>query len=467
MTGKETSIIKRGKTLVAMTRTKISVFVILFFFSLLWGWPHGKEATAADSLAGTWKICQTDCTGTGKLYGDVLMRMDPASGKWKPIEIETTAVPPGTEIAKMSGLGNVFVILDNRTNWLKNCVCVARSLSEQLHTDGLLVIESSDKADLRMLIYDADGTKEAMCGNGIRCFVKHIHDLGICTKKEMDIETGAGIKHVVIVKDTDGPDGFQVRVDMGAPELRRSKIPMTGQDAPAVIDETLTVGGYPYKITAVNTGIPHTVVFTDRLPGARLKEIGPLIENHPLFPEKTNVEFVVPESRTHVNAQVWEVGVGETQACGTGACAMVVAGNLKGILDHEVTVTYPGGDLKITWEGKGYSVIMTGPAVEVFHGVAIEGRMGQKEEGELNLKVSGSRLTGTVSFGMERAAARVLSGAIEGTVSGASVEFRVNCRNGSSLIYKGTVSADGKGMGGSSRLANDAETPVKSWSAER
>jgi diaminopimelate epimerase len=288
----------------------------------------------------------------------------------KIVDIETSAVPPGTEIAKMDGLGNNFVILDNRAIWLKDYVGVTKSLCAQLHTDGLLVIESSDKADLRMLIYDADGTKEAMCGNGIRCFVKHVHDAGICTKKEMDIETGAGIKHTVIIKDEDEPNGFQVRVDMGEPELRRSKIPMTGPDTPTVIDETLIAGGYPYTFTAVNTGIPHTVVFTDRLPGVRLKEIGPLIENHPLFPEKTNVEFVVPESRTHVNAQVWEVGVGETQACGTGACAMVVAGNLKNILDHEATVTYPGGDLNIKWEGKGYSVIMTGPAEEVFHGVA-------------------------------------------------------------------------------------------------
>jgi diaminopimelate epimerase len=299
-------------------------------------------------------------------------------------DVETAAVPPGTEIAKMSGLGNDFVILDNRTNWLSDYVGVTKSLCAQLHTDGLLVVESSDKADLRMLIYDADGTKEAMCGNGIRCFVKHVHDKGLCTKSEMDIETGAGVKHAVIIKDTEGPNGFQVRVDMGIPELQRSKIPMLGPDTPQVVDEVINVGGYPYKFTAVNTGIPHTVVFTDKLPGAKLKDIAPLIENDPVFPEKTNVEFVTVDNRHHVNAQVWEVGVGETKACGTGACAMVVAGNLKDILDHEATVTYPGGDLNIKWEGIGHSVIMTGPAEELFHGVAKPLPKAQVKEGSLN-----------------------------------------------------------------------------------
>jgi diaminopimelate epimerase len=340
--------------------------------------PEGK-GEPADTFSNAGEICaefsSPACLIPGLLApGKEAMTSSPGQVS-KPeaeeiVDIETSVVPPGTEIAKMSGLGNDFVILDNRTNWLKDYVGVTTSLCAQLHTDGLLVIESSDKADLRMLIYDADGTKEAMCGNGVRCFVKHVYDKGIHTGKEMDIETGAGIKHTTIIKNTNEPDGFQVRVDMGPPELRRSKIPMTGPDTPTVIDEVLFAGGYPYKITAVNMGIPHTVVFTDKLPGEKLKEIGPLIENHPVFPEKTNVEFVTVESRSHVNAQVWEVGVGETQACGTGACAMVVAGNLKKILDKEATVTYPGGDLNIKWEGKGYSVIMTGPAEEVFHGVA-------------------------------------------------------------------------------------------------
>jgi diaminopimelate epimerase len=458
--------IEEGESM-ASTGKKRYGFLILFIYSLLLGCALRTEANAAGTVAGTWRICQTGCADTGKPYGDVLMRMDPESGAWKPTEIETSAVPSGTAIAKMSGLGNDFVILDNRTNWLKDYVYVARSLCTQLHADGLLVIESSQKANLRMLIYDADGTKEAMCGNGIRCFVKHVYDKGIHREKEMDIETGAGIKHTTIVNNADGPNGFQVRVDMGTPELRRSKIPMTGPDTPMVIDEVLTVGGYPYKITAVNTGIPHTVVFTDKLPGAKLKELGPLIENNPLFPEKTNVEFVTVESRSHVNAQVWEVGVGETRACGTGACAMVVAGNLKGILDKEATVTYPGGDLNIKWEGKGYSIIMTGPAVELFHGVAKNFAAGKKEEGEMNLQVSGSRLTGTVSLKGNPARDKPMSGKIDGTISGNKVEFRLSYQNGSSLIYKGTVSPDGKRLEGSSCLGNDAGTPVKTWYAER
>jgi diaminopimelate epimerase len=451
-----------------MARNSINRFqYLIFFFIFLLCSSGTRTVLAAPGLeSGSWKICQTGLPGNGKLNGDVLMKLDSESGRWQPAEIETSAVPPGIKIAKMSGLGNDFVILDNRTKWLKDYVCAARSLSAQMHTDGLLVIETSEKADLRMLIYDADGTWEAMCGNGIRCFVKHACDTGICTKKELDVETGAGIKHIVVVKNTDEPNGFQVRVDMGAPELRRSRIPMKGPDAPAVIDETLTVGGYPYKITTVNTGIPHTVVFTDKLPGTKLKEIAPLIENDPLFPEKTNVEFVTVENRHHVNAQVWEVGVGETMACGTGACAMVVAGNLKGILDKEVTVTYPGGDLNIKWEGKGHSVIMTGPAVELFHGVAVTGTLGQKEEGEMMLTLTGSKLTGRARIAAGPAGTKPADYIIDGNLSGTAVEFKLNGKDGSSFIYRGTVSCDGKGMGGTCSPGKSTGTAARTWNAE-
>jgi diaminopimelate epimerase len=273
---------------------------------------------------------------------------------------------------KMHGLGNDFIILDNRNNQLDEYSKLAKILCRRrfnIGADGILIVENSDKADLEMVIFNSDGSEAEMCGNGIRCFARYVYERNIINKTEMTIETKAGIMIPSIITDKENPQNLLIRVNMGKPELRRSRIPMTGEDTPTVIDEPITAMGEIFEFTGVSMGNPHVVTFIDELPGARLAEIGPIIEKNPIFPVKTNVEFVRVENPKHVTVQVWERGAGETLACGTGACATVVAGQLKKILERSVKVTLPGGDLFIEWDGYG-PVYMTGPAEEVFVGIS-------------------------------------------------------------------------------------------------
>jgi diaminopimelate epimerase len=274
------------------------------------------------------------------------------------------------KVTKMHGLGNDFIILDNREGQIDDYSKIAKILCRRrfhIGADGILIIENSDKADLKMVIFNSDGSEAEMCGNGIRCFARYVFERQIINKTEMTIETKAGIMAPSIIVDEQNHENLLIRVNMGKPELRRSRIPMTGTDSSMVIDEPVTAMGETFEFTAVSMGNPHVVTFIDELPGPRLAEIGPVIEKNSIFPVKTNVEFARVENPEHVIVQVWERGAGETLACGTGACATVVAGQLKKVLGKEVRVSLPGGDLFIEWDGQG-PVYMTGPAEEVFTG---------------------------------------------------------------------------------------------------
>lgn len=266
---------------------------------------------------------------------------------------------------KMQGLGNDFIVLDCRdgactvpeASWPSASIrlCDRRF---GIGADQVLLIENSSQADFRMRIYNADGSEVEMCGNGIRCFARYLWDRGISDRKVMAIETLAGIIRPEKAGDL-------VSVDMGEPVLDARKIPvdLDGQ----VKDYPLTVGGRTFEITCVSMGNPHAVIVIDDLERFEVPFYGPLIENHPLFPKRTNVEFIQRIDRQHVRMRVWERGAGETMACGTGACAAAVAAHLKGLADRKVSMLLLGGELIIDWKENG-RVFMTGPAVEVFEG---------------------------------------------------------------------------------------------------
>lgn len=262
---------------------------------------------------------------------------------------------------KMQALGNDFVVLDSRGAELKEPEALARRLCRRrfgIGADQMLVLAASRRADFRMLIYNADGGEVEMCGNGIRCLAKYIWDRGLSGKEVLDIETAAGIIRPAKAGD-------MVRVDMGTPVLEGRDIPVD-LDGP-VVDHPLAIEDKLFLINCVSMGNPHAVVFIDNLGGLPLSYYGPKIENHPLFPKRTNVEFVEVLGPAEIRMRVWERGAGETLACGTGASAAVVASALKGLTGRAVTVHLDGGNLMVEWAGDGH-VYMTGPAEEVFEG---------------------------------------------------------------------------------------------------
>lgn len=274
------------------------------------------------------------------------------------------------KFTKMHGLGNDFIIIDNRSGLNLDYPRLAKNLCRRrfsIGADGILVILNSEKADIRMRVFNSDGSEAEMCGNGIRCFARYIYEKKILSKKSISVETPAGIIKPQIVDNPEDPDDLLIRVDMGKPALRRNEIPMTGEDTPRVLDEKIEVNGDEFFISAVSMGNPHCIIFVDEITDHLIRHISPLIENHPVFPRKTNVEFARFIEPRHVKVRVWERGAGETLACGTGACAVVIAGIMKKMLDNKVKVSLPGGDLLIEWDKTG-NIYMTGPAVEVFSG---------------------------------------------------------------------------------------------------
>lgn len=278
----------------------------------------------------------------------------------------------------MHGLGNDFILID----------CINKSLSDSLFlsylakklcdrnfgigADGLILILPSSKADLRMRIFNYDGSEAQMCGNGIRCFAKYAYENKLVSKIKFTVETLAGIiTPELIFQDLKNKKVLRIKVNMGTPKLRRREIPMNGEDTPTVMDETLKINPeQTFKITCVSMGNPHCITFVNDVQSILVDEIGPKIENHPLFPEKTNVEFIHVLNRKEINFRVWERGVGETLACGTGACAALVASVLNKKTDREATIHLPGGDLNIQWDDDGH-VYMTGPSELVFRGEMI------------------------------------------------------------------------------------------------
>lgn len=271
---------------------------------------------------------------------------------------------------KMHGLGNDYVVVDGAAERLAESALgrVARVVTDRhfgVGGDGIIIVLPSNSADLRMRILNADGSEAEMCGNGIRCLAKYAYDRGMVRRTDIRVETLGGVKSLSL----DIADGKMraARVDMGPPVLERDKIPTTLLGNGFVASEPLAAGGRNFSVTCVSMGNPHCIIYVDDVDLYPVSQFGPLIERHEVFPQKTNVEFVEVIRPTELKMRVWERGVGETLACGTGACASLVAGVLNGKNERNATVHLPGGDLFIEWIEEG-SVFMTGPAEEVFTG---------------------------------------------------------------------------------------------------
>ncbi|MFQ5893074.1 MAG: diaminopimelate epimerase, partial [Nitrospinota bacterium] len=231
-------------------------------------------------------------------------------------------------------------------------------------SDGLILILPSKRADLRMRMFNADGSEAEMCGNGIRCLAKYAYERSLARKRRITVETKAGV--LTLANTVRGGTVRAVRVDMGRPRLERREVPMRGRSG-RVVEEPLSVDGVTYVVTALSMGNPHCVTFVERLDRFPVGEVGPKIERHRRFPQRTNAEFVEVRSRGEVAIRTWERGAGETLACGTGASAVCVAGVLTGRTERAITAHLLGGSLELEWADDDH-VYMTGPAEEVFTG---------------------------------------------------------------------------------------------------
>lgn len=269
----------------------------------------------------------------------------------------------------MHGLGNDYVYVNCFEEKIDNPQAVARFVSDRhfgIGSDGLIMINPSKTADFEMEMYNADGSRGEMCGNGIRCVAKYVYDYGLTDKTQISVETLGGIKYLDLTVE-DGKVSL-VKVDMGKPELEADLIPIISERE-QVIDEPIEVDGKEYHMTGVSMGNPHAVIYVDDVKGLDLEKIGPKFENHERFPKRINTEFVHCIDRQTVEMRVWERGSGETLACGTGACAVAVSSILNNLTDTQVTVKLLGGDLQIEWDREKDRVFMTGPATVVFDGV--------------------------------------------------------------------------------------------------
>lgn len=270
------------------------------------------------------------------------------------------------KFSKIHGLGNDYVLIDAIKEDLSGFKLgdLARKMSNRhfgIGSDGIILILPSGKADFKMRIFNSDGSEAEMCGNGIRGFAKYVYEHGLTKKKEMAIETLAGIMKPKIMNG-------MIMVDMGEPILEREKIPMIGPKGKAVNEDLKLKDGIVFKVTCVSMGNPHCVIFVDTFETIPVKKLGPEIEHHKAFPKETNVEFVEVINKKELAMQVWERGAAVTMACGTGASAAVVAAVLNGKTVRKVKVHLLGGDLDVEWNEKDNHVYMTGPAEEVFEG---------------------------------------------------------------------------------------------------
>ena len=271
---------------------------------------------------------------------------------------------------KMHGAGNDYLYVDGRVQE-RNWPALSAAMSDR-HTgvgsDGLIVLMPSDAAELRMAMFNADGSEGKMCGNGIRCLVAFAMDRGMVPKdrERVHVETLSGMRWVEPVWDN-GRFGAAV-VGMGEPILNAEDVPVVASGHETVLDYPLRVDGQDFRISCVSMGNPHAVAFLDRpVADVRLHEIGPVVENHPMFPEQVNFEIAQVVDDGRIEARVWERGSGLTMACGTGACAVAVVGRIQSRTGDRVAVALPGGDLTITWPGSG-EVVMEGPVATVFEG---------------------------------------------------------------------------------------------------
>ena len=272
------------------------------------------------------------------------------------------------KFTKMQGLGNDYVYVNCFKETIENPPEMAKKVSNRnfgIGSDGLIMINPSDVAEFEMEMYNADGSRSEMCGNGIRCVGKYVYDYGLTETVHISVETLAGIKYLDLTVE-DGKVKL-VKVDMGSPELVPENIPIVA-DGNRVIDEPINVNGTEYRMTGVSMGNPHAVVYVEDVKGLDIETIGPAFENHERFPNRVNTEFVKVLDRNTVEMRVWERGSGETMACGTGACAVAVACILNGFTEDKVTVKLLGGDLQIEWDKEADKIYMTGPAEVSFDG---------------------------------------------------------------------------------------------------
>lgn len=274
------------------------------------------------------------------------------------------------KFSKMHGISNDYVYVNGFTEKVENPERVSQMISDRhtgIGSDGLVLILPSEQADLRMRMFNADGSEGAMCGNATRCIGKYAYEHGLVKNKELTLETKSGIKYLSLTVE----DGkvVLVKVDMGKAILNPADIPVL-LEGEQIVSQPIVADGVEYRITCVSMGNPHAVIFVDEdVMNLDLNKIGPGLENHPLFPERINTEFVRVIDDHTLEMRVYERGSGETWACGTGACATVVAAVLNGHVkkDEDITVRLRGGDLMIRWAEDG-TVFMTGPATHVFDG---------------------------------------------------------------------------------------------------
>lgn len=270
---------------------------------------------------------------------------------------------------KMHGTGNDYVYVDTRLEKVDDPVTLARTVSHRhfgVGGDGLILIKPHEGADGEMEMYNADGSVSEMCGNGIRCVAKYVHDTYARGRDELRLMTGAGWRTARIRARDAAGNAAAVQIDMGAPVFEGLKIPTT-IDAPAVLRQTLQAGDRTFEFSSVSMGNPHCVIYVDDVARFPVHVYGPLIENHPLFPRRVNVEFVQVVAPDEAIQRTWERGSGETWACGTGASAVAAVGRTLGLTGDRLTIHLTGGDLLLEYDGTG-SVRMTGNAVEVFRG---------------------------------------------------------------------------------------------------
>lgn len=275
------------------------------------------------------------------------------------------------KFTKMHGCGNDYVYIDGAA-WKipqEDKPRTVRFLSDRhfgIGGDGVIFINPAEAADFEMEMYNADGTRAEMCGNGIRCVAKYVYDKGLTDKKRISIVSAGQVKHLELTVDQEDKVSL-VRVNMGSPILEPERIPVMVPGERAV-DVPIRVGGITHRMTCVSMGNPHAVVFVENVGDLKLEQTGPLFESHELFPNRTNTEFVEVVDRRYVKMRVWERGTGETLACGTGCCATAVACVLNGLTDNNVTVGVLGGEIQVTWDREENLVYMTGPAATVFEG---------------------------------------------------------------------------------------------------
>ncbi len=272
------------------------------------------------------------------------------------------------KFTKMHGAGNDYIYINGLSENIENRSQLAIDLSNRnfgIGSDGLVLILPSDSCDFRMQMFNSDGSEAEMCGNATRCVGKYVYDNKLTDKKEITLETKAGIKYITLLEGNS--KARKVTVDMGEPILDPTLIPVNITQTP-VLNYPLNIDGKEWKISCVSMGNPHAVVFTEGIKDFDLPVLGSKFETNPIFPRKTNTEFIEVINRNTLNMRVWERGAGETLACGTGACAAAVAAILKGHCDRKIKIHLLGGDLDIEWRESNNHVYMTGEAVTVFEG---------------------------------------------------------------------------------------------------